>query len=415
MQPRYGLGAFVAVFLVGAGVYLSANPDIQLIFDTASDSGPAATVRAAKSTGDLYNRYASATPNSKKLSILIVPGHEPLGGGTAYKNIWERDVVVDIAEALAARLQTNPQFNIMIARTKTAWHPTLDAYFNANWEAIRTWRDNNKLQTAERVAAGIHAPVEPAIHHNPAPEDISIRLNGTNKWADENDVDMVLHLHINDYPRARTSEPGKYSGFSIYIPHTNYGNSNASRAVAQKVFDRLARYYPVSDLPGESMGIIEDAELIAIGRDNSQSAASVLIEYGYIYEPQFVQANLQSTTVKDVAEQTFLGIQDFFNAGAADVYASTLLPYNWNRGVGSGTNGSLDVLALQTALIEEGLYPPPGESMNDCPRSGKFGGCTEEALKLFQEKYGIDGDGTHVGPATRVELNARYGEKYVYQ
>ena len=405
-----------AAMLSAIAFFVLASPYLPAAF-TLGKSNPAATIRAAKTVTDLHSRYAHS-PNavgSKPLTILIVPGHEPTAGGTAYKNIWERDVVVDIAEKLAERLKTNTRFNVMVARDKKNWHPTLQAYFNANWQAIAAWRDSNKLETAQKIATGTYKTDEPAVHHNRAPEDMSIRLNGVNKWADEQDIDIVLHLHVNDYPRKRTTEPGKYSGFSIYIPHYQYGNNSASRAVAQNIFDRLSRYYPVSDLPGESMGIIEDAELIAIGRDNSQSAASVLVEYGYIYEPQFVQENLRDANVQDLAYQTFLGLTDFFDASARGTHANTLLPYTWSASVTTGASGSVDVLTLQTALVEEGLYPPPGTSLSECPRSGKFGPCTEKALQLFQEKYDIDGDGTHVGPATRAQLNALYGEKYGYQ
>jgi N-acetylmuramoyl-L-alanine amidase len=413
MQKRLLAVAYVAVG-VAIALYSIAAP--YLPFDRV-DGQEAATIRAAKSASDLQARYArsSASSSAKPFKILIVPGHEPLYGGTTFRGIWEHEIVVDIADQLAAQLKTNPAFSVMVARTKTAWHPTLAQYFDANWEEIREWRDNNKLETAQKIAAGTFEEEAPSVHHNPAPEGPSIRLNGINKWADENDVDLVLHLHINDYPRSRAKEPGKYSGFSIYIPDSQYGNGAASRAVAEKIFTRLAEHYPVSNLKGESSGIVEELKLIAIGRDNSQSAASMLIEYGYIYEPQFTDDTLRAATVTDLAYQTFAGVQDFFNAPASHTYASTLLPHTWSTSLESGEENSLDVLALQSALTLEGHYPPPGNTLNECPRTGTFGPCTERALKLFQQASGIDGDGTVVGPATRALLNAHYGEKVGYQ
>jgi N-acetylmuramoyl-L-alanine amidase len=407
----------LAVMCLAVGVammiFIMAQPYLPI--QNAGDQ-PAATLRAAKSVQDLYARYARATTNAAKpLTILIVPGHEPNSGGTVYNDLWEHDVVVDIATELAAHLATNTGVKVMLSRTKTEWHPALAAYFDKNWETIRTWRDNNKVDTARKLATGEYQEEEPAVHHNPAPEGPSIRLNGINKWADENNIDIVLHLHINDYPRIHTEEPGKYSGFSIYIPHPQYSNSNSSRALAENIYARLSNHYAVSDLPGESSGIIEELKLIAIGRDNSQSAASMLIEYGYIYEPQFVDSALRAATVTDLAYQTFAGLQDFLKAPATHTYASTHLPHTWSENVSAGTKESLDILALQTALAEEGLYPPPGNTRNECPRSGTFGPCTERALKLFQQKHGIEGDGTVLGPSTRAELNARYGNKFGYQ
>ncbi len=394
------------------GMFMLAEPYLPTEWPSTEDN-TASTIRAAKTAQDLYARYASQS--GRRLNILIVPGHEPEEGGTAYHDVWERDVVVDIADRLAAQLRTNPRFNVMVARSKTDWHQTLSTYFTAHWDAIRAWRDNNKVETARKIMAGTFEENAPAVHHNPAPEGPSIRLNGINKWSDENDMDLVLHLHINDYPRPRTSEPGTYSGFAIYIPDSQYSNSNSSRAVAQKIYDRLSRYYPVSNLAGERAGIVKDLKLIAIGRDNSQSAASLLIEYGYIYEPQFAEDSLRGAAVNDLAYQTFAGVQDFFNASASHLYASTLLPHTWSTTIPSGESESVDVLALQTALTEEGYYPPPGNSLTECPRSGKFGPCTERALKLFQEKNGIEGDGTVLGPATRTLLNDLYGNKLGYQ
>lgn len=374
----------------------------------------AATIRAAKTMQDLHTRYA-LNQSDKRVSILLVPGHEPSYGGTEYKDLLERDIVVDIADELAKKLRDNRGLSVMVARDKQSWHPTLQNYFDNNWEAIRAWRDNNKVETAKKIARGTFVESTPSIHHNTAPEGPSVRLNGINKWSDENDIDIVLHLHINDYPRARTNEPGKYSGFAIYVPDPQYGNGAVSRALADKIYNRLARYYPTSNLSGEQDGMVESAKLIAIGRDNSQSAASVLIEYGYIYEPLWVEDNLHNVAIKDVAAQTYAGLQDFFDRTQQSAYASTFLPYAWNSTVKSGTNASVDILALQTALVEEGVYPPPGNNLNECPRSGTFGPCTERALRLFQQKYGIEGDGTILDPSTRAELNARYGEKLGYQ
>lgn len=405
----------MSFFAVGTALlaFMLAEPHLPV---RVGEDQTAATVRAAKSIGDLQKRYARSNAESpKKFKILIVPGHEPMYGGTTYKGVWEHEIVVDIADTLAAQLKTNSKFDVMVARSKTEWHPTLAAYFDQHWEEIRVWRDSNKTDTARKIAAGLFEEEEPAVHHNPAPEGPSIRLNGINKWADESDIDLVVHLHINDYPRSRASEPGKYTGFAIYVPDPQYSNAAASRAVAETMLSRLSEHYPVSNLAGEQTGIVEELKLIAIGRDNSQSAASLLIEYGYIYEPQFVDETLRAATITDLAYQTFAGIQDFFNAPATHTYASTILPHTWDTTIEAGVKGSLDILALQAALSEEGLYPPPGNTLSDCPRSGTFGPCTERALKLFQQTNTIDGDGTVLGPATRAELNARYGIKFGYQ
>ena len=58
-----------------------------------------------------------------------------------------------------------------------------------------------------------------------------------------------------------------------------------------------------------------------------------------------------------------------------------------------------DVAALQTALMNEGLYS--GEI------TGGFYSQTFASVKQFQEKYSIDSTG-FVGPDTRAKLNELY-------
>ena len=49
--------------------------------------------------------------------------------------------------------------------------------------------------------------------------------------------------------------------------------------------------------------------------------------------------------------------------------------------------GLEDVVRLQAALRQEGLYPPESKSLEECPINGVFRSCTYEAVKNFQEKY----------------------------
>ena len=59
--------------------------------------------------------------------------------------------------------------------------------------------------------------VERVVHtiRNIAPDEMGVRLYGINKWANENDIDIVIHVHFNDYPGRPRTGSGKYSGFSI--------------------------------------------------------------------------------------------------------------------------------------------------------------------------------------------------------
>ncbi|MDQ5893652.1 MAG: MurNAc-LAA protein, partial [Patescibacteria group bacterium] len=295
-------------------------------------------------------------------------------------------------------------------RDKFNWHPTLANYFNTHWSEIMTFFEERKSETLQLVNSGTVKRIEDGLIHNSARRDVALRLYGINKWSNENQIDIAIHIHFNDYPRRNASEPGKYSGFAIYVPEKQYANSTTTSAIADSIFKRLAKYNAVSDYPPEESGIVEEQDLIAIGSYNTLDVPSMLIEYGYIYEPQFADATVRDSTLRDLAFQTYLGLQDFFGSGNdfSLAYDTLMLPYNWTGDITTKDSNKSDVLALQSALLLEGTYPPQAKTKNDCPRSGKFGPCTISALAEFQKKYGIDGNGERVGSETRKVLNERY-------
>jgi len=254
-----------------------------------------------------------------------------------------------------------------------------------------------------------------SIERKSVSSEIAFRLYGINKWANENDVDIVLHIHFNDYPR-RTGRAGDHTGFSIYVPERQYGNAEASKDLARTLFDELKNTIGPSTLPLERDGIIEDQELIALGANGSLKGASVLIEYGYIYEPQYVYASTRSPMMQELAFQTYRAVKKHFEKNSP-IYATietALLPHRWSGGLEKGIKGSASVLALQAALKKEGLYPPPGKSLVDCPLTGSFGACTEFAVRMFQQRYAKDvlaGEAPtgRVGVATTKKLNELFG------
>jgi hypothetical protein len=67
-------------------------------------------------------------------------------------------------------------------------------------------------------------------------------------------------------------------------------------------------------LKEEMVGIVPDQELIAIGRFNVADTANVLIEYGYIYEPQYQNNKKRMQVIDEYALRTYQGLENFFNA-----------------------------------------------------------------------------------------------------
>lgn len=371
-----------------------------------------------KTIAEIKSHYDSSgifDVKSEKVRILLVPGHEPDYGGAEYGSLKERDMTVELAKDLQQFLQKNNRYEVFITRDDKAWDPTFANYWKTGWDDIIAWQKGHKDAIASMTSVGKFHSIKPSVVHLSAPADVALRLFGIGKWANENNMDIIIHIHFNDIPGHAASVPGKYSGFSIYVPQKDYYNSTTTKALADTVFKRLQRLNAISDLPGESNGIVEDQDLIAIGANNSVDAASMLIEYGYIYEPQFTDKSLRSKALQDLAFQTYLGLQDFFEPrspfAAVGSFDTLMMPYQWTESMSRATADSSDVYALQTALVLDGVYPPDGRSLNDCPRTGAIGGCTKAALQAFQDKYGISGEKGTVGAKTVEMLNKIYGGK----
>ncbi len=398
MKRKLILKIFLSAIIVGSIWYVADHYSFQF------------TVKAAPKTIAAVSATSSAGDNQKKIRILIVPGHEPNDGGTNFENLYERDLMVPISQDLEQFLDTNKNYQAFITRGTQAWNPTFTDYFQNEWNQIVAWEQAAKKTMAFNIASN---EVDPEIHNN-TDIDVAMRLYGITKWSNENNIDLMLHLHLNNYPNSPKTTAGKYSGMVMYVPASEYANSGSSKAIADAIFKRLSLYNPIDNLPVESSGLIEDPELIALGANNTSKAASILIEYDYIYEPQFVNPEVRSIAFKDLAYQTYLGLQDFYNHNDGITATSSYYPnenvYAWNTQVTSVNSNPEDIYALQTSLIMDGDYPPKGMSRNDCPHSGTIGTCTKSAILAFQKKYGISGESAF-GTKTFNLLNGIYNGK----
>lgn len=408
---------FFAVIILGVPWLLNTFPEsanfIDKIFLYVDNNYASVFLRKPITVNQLHDKY-NITPNiNSKIRVLIVPGHEPDFGGTEYKNLKERDLNVELSQYLFSFLKNDNHFDVILSRNKDSWNSDLDKYFKDNWSGIAVFLKENKDEMLRLMNSGLVTTMVGGMEHNKAPQDVAMRLFGINKWANENAVDIVIHVHFNDYPRRNVYSEGEYSGLSIYVPEKQYSNSTTTKVIADSVFKRLSKYNAISNLPKEESGINEDQELIAIGSYNTLNAPSMLIEYGYIYESRFADKEVRDVLLKDLAFQTYLGILDFFgNSGNISIaYDTLMLPYNWKSEFDKTNAEKSDVLALQTALLLEGLYPANGRSKNDCPITGKFGQCTKEALDNFQKKYEIKGEKGIVGEKTKSTLNGGYSLK----
>lgn len=374
-------------------------------------------VHNPKTVAGLQSTYNVAVPKGlAKVRILIVPGHEPDYGGAEYGSLKERDMNVELSKYLMQMLENDGHYQVFTTRDEKDWVPAFKDYFANHWNDIKAWQKAHKRDFAELVRVGQISQGTPSVFHTDAPEDVAFRLYGIDKWSNENDIDIMIHVHLNDYPRANKNTAGKYTGFAIYIPDSSYYNSSTTNSLAADIFERLKKYNAVSNFAGEKSGIVPDQDLIAVGSYNSVNAASMLIEYGYIYEQQFTNPEVRAVALKDLAYQTYLGLQDFFDptnsTKLANVYDTLLLPYKWQGPIDEAKiSSSTEIYVLQTALANKGLYPPPQNSKNDCPRTGKIGPCTKSSIMRFQKERNIKGEDGKIGPKTLDALNREFGTR----
>ncbi len=401
-----GCIASVVLFIAAGGVtWTIKGTQTAAVFFVASITAEQIQndYRAVNAAAPVTN--PSDATSAKRVRILIMPGHQPTKGGTDFGGVYERNVVVDIADALATLLSQNPHYDVMVARTKEAWNPVLQNYFDTHALEIETFRQSQTAQMKNYLASGSILPEADQVYHNSVSTQAALQLYGINKWSSENGYDIILHLHINDYAGSPEDYGDKYNGFAVYVPDHQYSNAAASLALGNAIAVRLSAYHATSTLPKEDKGVVPDQQLIAIGSNNSVDGAALLVEYGYIFEPQFQDASVRPVAVADYAYQTYLGLQDFFKDPLAPSYGSVSFPYDWTKVTGMKGERGPGIYALQAALHHLGYYPPSGRSFSDCPISGAAKACTRSAVEEYQRARGLEETGV-LGPETRAALNA---------
>lgn len=363
------------------------------------------------STEDIKAKYAEAVATGEKVRILIVPGHEPDFGGAQYAGFYERELIVLLADKLAAELRTDPNLEVLVARGTDDWNTDFKRYFNKSLTSVKKFVESHKKAMKKLQRRGRVSKLEEQASHNAAPSDVALRLYGISKWSNEHTVDLMLHLHLNDSGGHSDTSPGAYTGMAIYVPDRQYSNADASRDVAEEIFARLNRLSATSTLPIEDKGIVEDQQLIALGAYNTAEAPSVLIEYSYIYEPKNMNDATRSAIYADQALATAQGVRAFLGR-SPNTQHSYFTTYTWKTDAAAtttatSTGSSLDLYALQVALRNEGFYPLPPSTLINCPVDGVMRDCVTESLLAYQKAKGVPTTGT-LSRETRMSLNATY-------
>lgn len=278
---------------------------------------PKNTATAAIKSPDTLAAAALAVPAEalakaevqKRFNILIVPGHDVRDGGACYKNICERDLAAAIAQKIAVILGGRPQYEVTVSRDTVSWNSALQEYFDTQKQTIIDWKTARQAESKALMESGAVKYVPDMAYHSQASPEMSVKLYGTNKWADENNIDLVLNLHFNDSGRPKMDQPGGYKGCAIFIPESQMKNHAASEAAADYIFRELKKVEPP-----EVDNLLEDQSLIALGASGTLGAASMLVEYGYIYEQKLEDETSRQRALDEFAAQTALGIEEYFDS-----------------------------------------------------------------------------------------------------
>ncbi|HEV7702374.1 MAG TPA: N-acetylmuramoyl-L-alanine amidase [Candidatus Paceibacterota bacterium] len=253
----------------------------------------------------------------KPVKILIVPGHDNEVWGAQYGNIKEADMNLNLANRIFNILKKDKRFEVYITRTKGGlvggYTKEFADYFANNHDAIVAFKEKAKTERQENIDSGNFTPKENPPHLD-ASEDVAIKLYGINKWADENKMDAVIHIHFNDYPRASAWTKGIHKGFVIYMPEEQMANTKGSVDLAKKIFTQLHKKFITSTYEEELGGLIPDQSLIALGSNGTLilGVRSILIEYGYIY--RFPTKKSRDSAYTSMTSLTVTGIKNYFFA-----------------------------------------------------------------------------------------------------
>lgn len=269
-----------------------------------------ASIFLAASQNKKLGGFATVFGFDKKTRILIVPGHEPnAGGADEFKKIKERDLNLQLSIELKNDLSANPDIEVVLARDQNGWNPDLDNYVETSSSTIMSWVADMKSKMFEKVDAGTFTLINPGMKHNDATSSAVLYLYGINKWIDENNFDLVLHVHFNSNPKIN-GKPN-FSGYCIYVPEKQYTNAPASRIFADYLNEEISKIENKSTMPQEKSTIIEDQQLIAIGDYDTLKIPVAVVEYAYMYESKMLSSSTRNIFIKDAASSTAVAIENY--------------------------------------------------------------------------------------------------------
>jgi len=239
--------------------------------------------------------------------VLLVAGHTAQTKGAVFGNTTEYELNYDIMKKLEREMKSRG-FEVLVSHEGSDYNQTFLNYFDANEKRILDYRENRKDAYDKQYPQGV---VTNDTDHNHASPLGVIQLYGVNLWANENNMDAVVHLHFNDYPGRPAGTRGTHTGFSVFAPLKTNQHFIESFNLAKSVEKHMLKYINRSTVKNESAGVLE-SELIAVGQANSTTMPSILIENGFIYESKFTDKSRREPVLTRQANSIANGIEEYF-------------------------------------------------------------------------------------------------------
>ncbi len=168
--------------------------------------------------------------------ILIVPGHDDESYGAIFNGVKEADMNVKLGLYLYNLLKKDKKFKVFITRDWQGYTKEFSDYFANNGDRINDFIENSKTSFQNKIVSGEIKKVDNNVYHNYASNKVAGILYGINLWANENNIDAVIHIHFNDYVRDKKWEIGDYKGFVIYMPYNQFKFAKESTDLAAYIF-----------------------------------------------------------------------------------------------------------------------------------------------------------------------------------
>lgn len=247
--------------------------------------------------------------STDKHRILLVAGHTADTQGTVYRTLTEYELNYQMMNLLATRLRS-AGYEVVTTHQGDDYNETFTQYFEEHKEEILDFRQAQRDAYAEEYPLGV---VTNDTDHNYASTLGVLQLYGVNHWANNHDIDAVLHIHFNDYPGRGNDNVGEHTGFSLFTSLKTNDNFVESFRLAKQIERHMLDYADRSTVLRESAGVLE-SELIAVGQANSVDAPAVLLELGFIYENKFVNPVSRQAHFDDYARAITNAVGNYFAA-----------------------------------------------------------------------------------------------------